>query len=291
MDFIRQIMRREAGRVLLLLGAYNWPCLRQARQGLARRLRGYVETALGRRAVIIGKVAVPEFHFSFFGNLNDWLVRSYLLQGEPLYEAEEIALALAWMPEGGVVLDVGANHGTWGLALLGRAGPQGRAILVEANPALAQRLRQSVRGLSGHVVEAAAWSENGPAIPFYLGDEKTSGASSVRLHEYAVTHGHLHSERAITVPCRTIDSMVEELRLSRLDVIKIDVEFCEDEVIAGAERVLERYRPVLVVVETFPDSRTARYLLQLGYRMHLPQGGKLREVQTGAWGNFFFLRQ
>ncbi|WP_144152868.1 FkbM family methyltransferase [Paraburkholderia sp. BCC1885] len=65
------------------------------------------------------------------------------------------------------------------------------------------------------------------------------------------------------VPMINLDS----LRLARLDLVKLDVEGMELEVLRGARRVLERYRPVMLI-EVIKSDRTAieAFLIDLGYR-------------------------
>lgn len=49
------------------------------------------------------------------------------------------------------------------------------------------------------------------------------------------------------VPLTTIDKLVEELRLERVDFIKMDVEGAEQKALAGAQRTLARFRPRLAL--------------------------------------------
>jgi hypothetical protein len=52
--------------------------------------------------------------------------------------------------------------------------------------------------------------------------------------------------RVIHVKCRTLDSMVEELRIEP-DFLKIDVEGFEHLVLIGGSRVLSQFRPRIVL--------------------------------------------
>src|SRR5207244_9457540 len=61
----------------------------------------------------------------------------------------------------------------------------------------------------------------------------------------------------ITVPSVTLDSLVRNLNLPALDLIKIDVEGFELDVLKGATELLGRERPPLVVFE-FCDWAEAR---------------------------------
>ena len=52
---------------------------------------------------------------------------------------------------------------------------------------------------------------------------------------------------AETVEVETLDAIVERLSLSRVDVVKIDVEGAEVGVIAGAAGTIRRFRPVFLI--------------------------------------------
>ena len=49
------------------------------------------------------------------------------------------------------------------------------------------------------------------------------------------------------MPARTLDAILKEAAVSRVDVIKIDVEGAEMLVLQGARETLARYRPALIV--------------------------------------------
>jgi hypothetical protein len=49
----------------------------------------------------------------------------------------------------------------------------------------------------------------------------------------------------VRVPVTTLDGLVERLGLARLDFVKIDVEGFETEVLDGAARSFERFRPIV----------------------------------------------
>ncbi|GAH16227.1 unnamed protein product, partial [marine sediment metagenome] len=55
------------------------------------------------------------------------------------------------------------------------------------------------------------------------------------------------SESDTTIKVTTIDRVVEELKLTRLDMIKMDIEGAEIEALQGSEHTLEALKPCLAV--------------------------------------------
>jgi len=51
----------------------------------------------------------------------------------------------------------------------------------------------------------------------------------------------------ISIPVTTIDKVVEELALKRLDVIKMDIEGAEQKALVGAQKTITRFRPRLIL--------------------------------------------
>jgi hypothetical protein len=78
-----------------------------------------------------------------------------------------------------------------------------------------------------------------------------------------------------TIAVVTLDDSIHQLELTRLDIVKIDVEGSELDVLQGAEQTLKRFRPALILEVTHETSRAAGYepsaLLEfvrtLGYRV------------------------
>jgi hypothetical protein len=53
----------------------------------------------------------------------------------------------------------------------------------------------------------------------------------------------IENAQTIEAPLTTIDKMVEELRLPKVDFIKMDIEGAEQKAIAGAKKTIAAYRP------------------------------------------------
>jgi len=113
-----------------------------------------------------------------------------------------------------VVVDLGANEGEFARAVVERFGC--RCIAVEANPRLAKRLR----GLPG--IEALWCAVGGREGETDLFLSEKSDASTV-LGDRAGGHG---GER-VRVPMRRLWGLLAEAGVSRVDLLKLDIEGSE----------------------------------------------------------------
>ena len=124
----------------------------------------------------------------------------------------------------GTFIDVGAHIGSVMADVRGC-----NIVAIEAMPDKAATLR---RKFPAAVIHACAVGEFEREVDFFV-DRAQSGYSSLSSYREG-------TER-ITVPLRTLDSLVTEA-----DVIKIDVEGAELGVLRGAEKLIARSRPVIM---------------------------------------------
>lgn len=158
------------------------------------------------------------------------------------HEAANRPILEGLLPDGGVLLDVGAHVGHWTLRLAGKAR---RVIAVEANPETAATLRRhlamnDIQNVT--VVEVAAWDE---PTRLRLDDPsgQVAGGSTRTLPSRNGDDG--------TVPAMPLDSndLVQAAldETGRLDLVKLDVEGADLHALRGMRGLLERYRPALFV--------------------------------------------
>jgi len=151
------------------------------------------------------------------------------------------------VPAAAVVFDVGAHAGQY-TKLFARAASRGRVYAFEPGSYARSILRTVVwlHGLSNVVV-----------VPIALGSEARVDTLTIPLKlrgsfGFGLSHLGKPSERwqAVTqeiVAVATIDGVAERLGLDRLDFIKADIEGWELQLLRGAERALERFRPRLLL--------------------------------------------
>lgn len=172
---------------------------------------------------------------------------SLALYGE--WSAEECAKMCEFIGPGDVVLDVGANIGTLTVAFAKRVGIGGRVFSFEpqriphmllcANIALTHTLIQA----SAHNV-AVGDSNKTTEVPV-IDFNQPFNVGGVRLDDSRY-------DAAVRLPKEPVPQItIDSLELSRVDLIKIDVETMEAKVLAGARETIARCRPVIFAEAIF----------------------------------------
>ncbi len=146
---------------------------------------------------------------------------------------------------GSTVLDIGANIGAHTLPLAKHVGPNGRVIAIEATDYAYAKLQKN---LSLNPVLAAQTtltqalltaSDNAPT--------ETEIQSSWPLVDGEKTHDMTCGAAKSTAGAKTctLDTLLSELSLQRVDWIKLDVDGHEITVLQGARKCLETYKPTI----------------------------------------------
>lgn len=134
-----------------------------------------------------------------------------------------------------VVVNGGANYGQWATACHAALGnPDARFLLIEPQQACQATLHQL--GLPNtEIVHAALGADAGEAV--LSGAAPGYGAAS--LYERHDTYFGDMSAHQETVPVRTLDAVLEEHAIARVDLLKLDVEGAELAALQGGARSLE----------------------------------------------------
>lgn len=131
------------------------------------------------------------------------------------------------------VLDGGANIGLFSLLIQ----PVARVIAIEPNPSAFARLEENLRrnALGGRAINAAL-------------SERT-GVAFLKIPEGASTLSRLADDGVLQVRAVSIDDLLDELQIERVDLAKLDVEGHELEALAGARRSLSSGRIKRIYIE------------------------------------------
>lgn len=135
---------------------------------------------------------------------------------------------------GEMVIDCGAHVGTFTRDALARGAR--RVVAVEPDETNLECLRRNFAAelKSGRVVLApkAVWREE-TTLRFAVSDANSGMGSAV------VSTG----KREVEVPATTLDAIVRDYGLERVDYLKMDIEGAERQALAGGMGLLKRFRP------------------------------------------------
>ncbi|QRG05157.1 FkbM family methyltransferase [Xanthobacter dioxanivorans] len=139
-------------------------------------------------------------------------------------------------------------------------------LLIEPLPDLADNLRRSRRAQ----VRQCACVAPQQAAAGHIALLERRGNSTVRFDPRKVT-----DELVIDVPASTLDCVLEDAGIERLDYLSVDVEGAEPDVLRGLD--LSRYRPKLILVDDLTRfGETTSLLRRGGYRL-------VRRTGHNAW--------
>ncbi len=179
---------------------------------------------------------------------------SHVLFLTGLYEPNEFLWLDRFLAPGMTVIDGGANMGLYALYCARRIAPGGLVLAVEPSA------RELAR-LEGHV--ALNRLDNVRVIR--QGLAATPGEGRLRIaaewnagHNTLGNFGYAETEQigVEAVPLTTIDKLADKEGLTRVDVVKLDLEGSELAALKGARQTLRRFRPAVLVEAT---DRTLRH--------------------------------
>jgi FkbM family methyltransferase len=148
---------------------------------------------------------------------------------------------------GDIVLDCGASDGDFTRQALD-AGAR-TVVAIEISPVNAECIRRNTAAeiAAGRVIVYPKGVWNKDDTMMLNVDDTNFAADSVVMHPEA-------SHASIRVPLTTIDELVTELKLPRVDFIKMDIEGAEVPALAGAHATIARFKPRLAIAtEHKPD--------------------------------------
>jgi FkbM family methyltransferase len=206
---------------------------------LAQRLREWVYPA--------GCAAVDRYAFIERAATGSFLQSStqdfhgYPFAVHGYYEWRNVALSMAFCGPGDTIVEVGANVGTETVSFADVVSPGGRVVAFEPNPANLKSLQLTARLNPGRTVDlfSDAVAQECGMLQFALPPDAHSTGIG---HLTKETSAHLNT---IEVNCVTLDSL--ESRLSRVNMIFMDVEGAEPLVLRGARTLIARHRPPIVL--------------------------------------------
>lgn len=162
-----------------------------------------------------------------------------IVQRDGLWEKAEGDLIRYYLHPGDTFVDVGAHVGYFSVMAAQIVGDEGSVISIEPVENNATLLSKNLESYTNCVmIEAAAWSGAGTAEIYC----NSFNSGDNRLFD------HTESVPPVSIPTFPLD----DLKIRRLDLLKVDTQGTDHVVLSGARGTIKRCNP-LIIVEWWPE--------------------------------------
>lgn len=255
--------------ILSSIADSSFPPIRVVR-GIFRRARGTIANSYGLRLLKLW----PYETLQLYGDLDTvYHTASEYLRGETIHHLSS---------GDRVILDLGAHYGLVSVKLASHS-PTCDVIAIEAHPANYGVLKKNI---------ALNHLENVKALNMAVAD--FTGVSELRVYDKISTHYSLEdrfqeSDIALEVPCYKLSDILGLLHLTRVDLVKMDVEGLELKVLRSSlPQLAERIEKMDIEVHRISDlEEIIRLLESSGYEVKIKRAG----ILSGAYRTFAEKRQ
>lgn len=196
-----------------------------------------------------------------------------------IIEPETLDAFRRLLAPGMIVFDVGANIGEYALVAADRVGASGQVHAFEPTSRTAAALEGNIElnGMANVIVSRAAVGGAAGQVDLFLDDESPD--------KNTVVPGSGRS--AVSVPMTTLDGYLEERAITRVDIIKIDIEGAELPALRGAAKLLDRDDAPILFIEIHPDALAANRHTPADIQQTLASYGyQTREVARYGGGTY-----
>jgi FkbM family methyltransferase len=193
-----------------------------------------------------------------------------------MYEPETSEALLENAEAGDVVLDIGANIGAHTLPLAKKVGAGGRVLAIEPTTYALGKLKENVAlnpEFSAQIeVVSVMLGDGGASMPETIPSSWPLTEGKQELDPDFLGEFQSTAEAQLT----TLDDLVSRKNLSRIDLIKLDVDGFEFGVLNGARETIRQFKPrVLFEVAPYLHDRQPhsfdgllKLIGELGFRVH-----------------------
>lgn len=200
--------------------------------------------------------------------------------GVETYEPQNQKIIRKILANGNVFIDVGANIGIYSI-IAASQGPDVKvyAFEPEDNAKNCIEASASANALKNIKVFSVAVSDHEGDGVFFL-DLHNHGGNS--LIKESIDHGGDIAK--VKVRLTTLDTFVRQEAISRLDLVKVDVQEHEHSVLMGGRQAIEKFRPVVLIESNLKDlNQLLDFFADFNYSILDPKTEKiysLSEAQT-----------
>lgn len=206
---------------------------------------------------------------------------------------EEFLHFLSLIPDGGTVLDIGANIGMTTVPLSKKLKASSIAAFepIPSNVAALKKIIRFFNCRNVTVYPMALGDTNGriQMIMPVINHVKKQGLSHVVKDQSQVYEGG----ETFSVPMMRLDEVTELKTERRITAIKIDVEQFEYAVLSGGLHLLNQHRPIIYCeLWNTPERKILLDFMQgIGYEVKIFEQGSLKDYHHQDVLNFFFIHK
>ncbi len=200
------------------------------------------------------------------------IVTSVLIAEGDWFEAE-MEFWRSQLQPGMTAIDVGANVGVYTFSAAQRVGASGRVLAIEPFSSCVHCLQETCRlnQLDWVTVCAGAASDRPGTARLALHSSSELNEVVREPSDSTQSAGTQSAGQFEEIICYTLDELIEQQNLDRIDWLKIDAEGHEMQVIAGSDRLLSQFAPA-ILYENIAASQgsnlpVAELLQSKGYRL------------------------
>jgi FkbM family methyltransferase len=237
---------------------------------------GYVKKA--KDIELVGKLGATYI----LPNLKENVAFEIFING--IYEPDTHEFLVNNIPQNGTILDLGANIGSVAIPLCLKRHDI-KCICVEASPWIYDYLLKNiaVNKLEKQVtcINKALFDKDNEQLTFYSPVEKFGKGSL----------SPLFTEEGVMVSSIKVDTLVHQLGISKVDMLKIDIEGYEYYAFKGGETLLSGSNAPSILFEFVDWAEEAAHgvskgdaqaiLLKFGYRLYRMKGTKMSPLVEG----------
>jgi FkbM family methyltransferase len=186
------------------------------------------------------------------------------------YEPEMGETLRRYLQPGGIFVDIGANEGFFTVQAAKIVGTSGRVLAVEPQGRLQEVIRKNLElnGLTNVTLVRSAVSDRPGEAELHISPSTNTGSTGLSQS----TRYRVPQEM---VPVNTLEGILDQHGIEKVDLMKMDIEGFEYEALTGAEKLLKAKRIRALALEMHPELMRSRgkeprrleaLLAQCGYR-------------------------
>lgn len=231
----------------------------------------YIPLDILRKIPVRGTVTIHLPHntrIKAYNNGDDYITTCLYWRGIKAFEPETVRLFMQIVPSCSTLIDIGANTGIFSV-IAGIVNPHCAIYACEPVARICERLKKnlSVNNLTHATVCEIAITDYNGSVDLYIPQGDIPSEASLIPH--AVKNFHTLSVEAIT-----LDTFADKQQLRCIDIIKIDTEKTEHKILLKAEKVMMKFRP-LILCEVLPG----------------PAEKQLQDILTSRRYNCYWIRR